>query len=161
MVSEMGNYFKNANGNEGIRKLCSNNENILEGINESLNELKNLIEDILQKISLQEKSFEIYEPATTPQINQYEDALVENSDENTHSLTLKSDCSRIKYPKFTEFYDTHCISRTYFFHLFKCSKQDCQWYNPLRSGKIQVFGKPAPTVDENTTHYIQGSDPKE
>ena len=31
----------------------------------------------------------------------------------------------------------------------------------MRSGKIQVFGKPVPTVDENITHYIQGSGPKE
>ena len=161
MASEMDNYIKNANGNEGIRKLCSNNENILEEVNESLNELENLIEDILQNMSLQGKLFEMYEPAKTPQINQYEGALVENFDENTHSLTLKSDCSKIKYPKFTEFYDMHCISRTYFFHLFKFSKQDCQWYKPLISGKMQVFGKPVPTVDENTTHYIQGSDPKE
>ena len=52
MASEMDNYIKNANGNEGIRKLCSNNENILEEVNESLNELENLIEDILQKMSL-------------------------------------------------------------------------------------------------------------
>ena len=52
VASEMDNYIKNANGNEGIRKLCSNNENILEGINERLNELKNLTEDILQKMSL-------------------------------------------------------------------------------------------------------------
>ena len=32
----------------------------------------------------------------------------------------------------------------------------------MRSGTIEVFGEPVPTVDEkNTTHYVQGSDPKE
>ena len=56
-----------------------------------MNELKKLVEDILQKISLKGKSFEIYESATAPQIKQSEDALVENFDENIHSLTLKSD----------------------------------------------------------------------
>ena len=56
-----------------------------------MNELKKLVEDILQKISLKGKSFEIYESATTPQIKQSEDALVENFDENIHSLTLTSD----------------------------------------------------------------------
>ena len=68
MASEMENYIKNANSNEEIRKLCSNNDYLLEGLKESLNEPKHLIEDILQKLSLKGKSFEIYEPATTPQI---------------------------------------------------------------------------------------------
>ena len=41
-------------------------------------------------------------------------------------------------------------------------KQDCQWHKPLRSGAIELFGEPAPTVDENNiAHYVQGSDPKE
>ena len=31
------------------------------------------------------------------------------------TLTLKNDLSKTKYPKFTEFYDTHSISRIYFF----------------------------------------------
>ena len=82
--------------------------------------------------------------------------LVENFDENTLSLTLKTDFSKTKYPKFTEFYDTHCICRTYFFDVFKCSKQDCRCHKPLRSGMIEVFGEPDPTQDENnTTHYVQ------
>ena len=108
MASEMENYIKNANSNKEIRKLCSNNKNLIEGLKESLNEPKHLTEDILQKLSLKGNSFEIYEPATTPQIKQYEDALVENFDENILSLALKSGFSKTKYPKFTEFYDAHC-----------------------------------------------------
>ena len=54
------------------------------------------------------------------------------------------------------------ISRAYFFRVFKCSKQDCRWHKPLRSGTIEEFGEPVPTLDENnTTHYVQGSDPKQ
>ena len=56
----------------------------------------------------------------------------------------------------------HIVPGTYFFHAFKCSKQDCSWHKSLRSGIIEVFGEPVPTVDENnTTHYVQGCDPKE
>ena len=47
MALEMENYIKNANGNKEIRKLCSNNKNLLEGLKESSNKLKHLIEDIL------------------------------------------------------------------------------------------------------------------
>ena len=75
MTSEMENYIKNANSNEEIRERCSNNENLLEGLKVSLNEPKHLVEDILQKLSLKGKLFEIYEPVTTPQIKQYEDYL--------------------------------------------------------------------------------------
>ena len=70
MASEIENYIKNANSNEEITKLCANNENLLHGLKESLNKPKHLIEDILKKLSLKGKSFEIYEPATTPQIKQ-------------------------------------------------------------------------------------------
>ena len=124
MASEMENYIKNVNSRKDIRKLCSTNKNPLEGLKESLNKPKHLIDDILQKLSLKGKLFETYEPATTHQIKQYEDALVENFDENILPLTLKRDFSKTKYPKFTELYDTYCIPRTYFFHVFKCSKQD-------------------------------------
>ena len=54
MASKMENYITNVNSNKEIRKLCSNNENLLEKIKESLNEPKHLIE--------------ICQPATTPQI---------------------------------------------------------------------------------------------
>ena len=36
-----------------------------------------------------------------------------------------------------------------FFHVFKCSKQDCQWHKSLRSGSIEVFGEPIANLDEN------------
>ena len=114
----MENYIKNANSNKGIRKLCSNNENLLEELKESFNKPKDLIEDILQKLFLKGKWFELYEPAITPQIWQYEDTLVENFHENILSLTPKSDFSKTKYPKFTEFYDTHCIFRNHSFFIY-------------------------------------------
>ena len=122
-----------------------------------MNEPKHLIEDILQKLFLKGKSFEVYKPATTPHIKQYENSLVENFDENILSLTLKSGFSKTTYLNFTEFYDTHCISKTYFFRVFKCSKQDCRWHRPLRSSTIEVFGEPAPAVDGNNTTMPQAS----
>ena len=57
MASEMENYIKNANSNKEIRKLCSNNKNLIEGLKESLNEPKHLTEDILQKLSLKGNLF--------------------------------------------------------------------------------------------------------
>ena len=159
MASGLENYIKNANSNKEIRKLCSNSKNLLHGDKESLNKPKHLIDDILQKLSLKGKLFEICEPATT-QIKLYEDALEENFDENILSLILKTDFSKTKYPKFTQFYDAHCISRTYFFHVYKCSEQDCQWHKPLRSSMIEVFGEPVPILDENnTTQCSRCNDP--
>ena len=86
MASEVENYINNVNSNKEIRKICSNNKYLLEGLKESLNEPKHLIEDIPQKLSLKGKSLAIYEPATTPQIKQYEDVLVKNFDENILTL---------------------------------------------------------------------------
>ena len=50
-----------------------------------------------------------------------------------------------KCVKLLEFYEKHCISRTYFFQVRKCSDLDCPYHNLLRSNvDIEVLPDPVP-----------------
>ena len=65
----------------------------------------------------------------------------------------------MKFPKFYKFYNKHCVSRTYHFHIFKCSDADCSWYEPIRLGEIANFGEPVPSeIADGTVKYILASD---
>ena len=65
----------------------------------------------------------------------------------------------MKFPKFYKFYNKHCVSRTYHFHIFKCSDADCPWYEPIRLGEIANFGEPVPSeIADGTVKYILASD---
>ena len=88
--------------------------------------------------------------------------LLQKFDDNILSLTLRNDFTKTKYPKFYEFYNKHCVSRTYHFHIFKCSEADCPWHEPIRFGKIANFGELAPSeIADDTVKYILSSDPSE
>ena len=78
------------------------------------------------------------------------------------SLSLQSDFTKSKYPKFHEFYTKHYVSRTYHFHIFKCSDPDCPWYEHLRFEEVRKFGESVLTdSDDGSIKYIEGSDESE
>ena len=67
------------------------------------------------------------------------------------------------YKEFKDFLDKHTSSRTYSFHIFKCSDPLCIYHDPLRGDPIERFGEPVPHVEDSnmTQHYVEGSDPEE
>ena len=111
-------------------------------------------------MSLKGKKFEIFQAATQDKIDTCNNILLNDFDEDILMLLLQADFTKSKYPKLHEFYTKHCISRTYYFHVFKCSELDCPWHEALRYGEISSFGEPLPKekTDSSIT-YIQGSDP--
>ena len=70
--------------------------------------------------------------------------LLQKFHDNILLLSLRNNFTKTKYPKFYEFYNKHCASRTYHFHIFKCSDAHCPWHEPIRFGKISNFGEPVP-----------------
>ena len=152
----------NANSNEEIRKLCQANDSLRTELAESMKQPKKLLEQVFQNLSLKGKNFEIFDPATERQIADLHKVLTDKFDDNILSLSLRNNFTKTKYPKFFEFYSKHCISRTYHFHIFKCSDKDCKWHEPLRFGEIEKFGEPVPTEsDDGVLKYVQGSDESE
>ena len=66
-------------------------------------------------------------------------------------------------PKFNEFLRIYTTRYTYYFHVFKCSTDDCPFHFPVRGKEnIENFGDPIPHYDdEGNEHYHQGEDPEE
>ena len=77
-------------------------------------------------------------------------------------MNLRSDFTKTKYPKFYDFYTTHCVIWTYHFHILKCLQPNCEWHSPIKRGKIELFGGPVPEKGPNdVTHDVQGNKPTE
>ena len=131
MPQNMENVKRNSNSNDEIRKLCSKNNDLEIELKKSLGQPKKLIEDVFKELSLKGKKFEIFQAATQDKIDTYNKILLNNFDENILTLSLRADFTKSKYPKLHEFDMKHCISRIYYFHLFKCSEIDCPWHESL------------------------------
>ena len=122
---------------------------------------KNLIEDVYKELSLKGKKIEIFQAATQDKIDTCNNILLNNFDENILTLSLRAHFTKSKYPNLHEFYTKHCVSRTYYFHVFKCSELDCPWHKPLRYGEISCFGEPVPKEKtDGSITYVQWSNPE-
>ena len=149
-----------ANSNEEIRQLYDTHESIRKELAESLDQPKRLLEHLFKSLVLKMKHFEIFHAASNEKMYVYKEVLLKKFDDNILSLSLRNDFTKTKYPKFLKFYNKHCVSRTYHFHIFKCSDIDWPWHEPIRFGKIANFGEPVPSESaDGTDKYILSSDP--
>ena len=121
----MENVIRNSNSNDEIRKLCSKNSDLEIELKKSLDQPKRPIEDVFKELSQKGKKIEIFQSVTQDKIDTCNNILLNNFDENILTLSLRADFTKSKYPKLHEFYAKHCVSRTYYFHVFKCSELDC------------------------------------
>ena len=120
MIPDMEKLIKNCNSNEEIRKAIARHDCLELAIEESLKASTDLLERVFSKLSLRNKKFKIYEPASADELSGYE--LSDPFDEDISDLQKKENIK--KYPKFHEFLNTHTTRRTYYFHVFKCSSSD-------------------------------------
>ena len=112
------------------------NESLRKELIGSFDQPKRLLEHVFKSLALKEKQFEIFQAACNGKIYVDKEVLLQKFDDNILSLSLRNDFTKMKYPKFYEFYNKHCVSRTYHFHIFKCSKVDCPWHEPIRFREI-------------------------
>ena len=90
------------------------------------------------------------------------EVLLQKFDDNILLLSLRNDFTKTKYPKFYEFYNKHCVTRTYYFHIFTCLDANCPGHEPIRFEKTANFGELVPSeIVDGTVKYILGSDPSE
>ena len=60
-----------------------------------------------------------------------------------------------------EFYETHCVKRTYLFKVKKCTDKQCRFHEPLNSVEIEDFPDLIPYEVNGILHYKKGTDPEE
>ena len=128
MPQNMENVIRNSNSNDEIRKLCSKNSDLEIELKKSLDQPKRPIDDVFKELSQKGKKIEIFQSVTQDKIDTCNNILLNNFDENILMLSLRAHFTKSKYPKLHEFYTKHCVSRTYYFHVFKCSELDCPWH---------------------------------
>ena len=144
-----------------IRRLCDANESLRKELVESLDQPKRILEHVFKSLALKGKQFEIFQATSNEKVYVYKEVLLQKFD-SIISLSLRNDFTKTKYLKFYEFYNKYCVSRTYHFHIFKCSDADCPWHESILFGKIANFGEPVPLeIADGTVKYILGSDPSE
>ena len=54
-------------------------------------------------------------------------------------VSLKRKVHVVNFPKFKNFYKTHCSHHTYYFHILNCSSSNCPHHNELFDKPIQLF----------------------
>ena len=129
---------------------------------ESPDQPKRLLEHVFKSLALKGKQFEIFQAASDEKSYVYKEVFLQKLDDNILLLLSRNNFTKMKYPKFYEFYNKHCVSRTYHFHIFKCSDPNCPWHEPVIFGEIANFGEPVPSeIADGTVKYILGSDPSE
>ena len=66
------------------------------------------------------------------------------------------------HPKFETFYEKHCVSLTYYFHVFKCDDLTYEFQKPIRGPvKVENFPDPVLYKEDSITRYPPGLDPAE
>ena len=105
--------------------------------------------------------FKIYQPADKDEIQTYIDSL-RSLEPTIDTPTKMKDLP--KYTNFKKFLDTHCVKRTYYFHVKKCSEPTWPFHAPMRikSEKIETFPDPIPYIDEEgVKRFKEGFDEDE
>ena len=62
------------------------------------------------------------------------------------------------FPKFKEFFESHCFQRTYYFHIFKCDFSDsysCPYHDALVGSTINQFPDPIPYSDPSGVEHCE------
>ena len=76
MDSEMEKLISKCISNADIRKICDENR-FAEAVNNSDQPIKELVEDVLTRLSLKDKPFEIFQPATEENISRFKQIVID------------------------------------------------------------------------------------
>ena len=124
---------------------------------ESIRSPKEYLEDVLGNMTLKGIPFSILQAATDVD---FLEQTLSQLDEQFLDMNNMTDLP--KFPKVSEFYQKHCISRTYFLQVRKCNDNDCAYQKPIcGSGEVNIFPDPVPKEVDSVLHYEPGSDPEE
>ena len=159
MAPQMERAIKNRNSNAELRKCCKENEELSNGLSESLAVPIDFLKGVFSQLSLKGKKFKISEAASGSDIEKYSSILKVFGDD-IGELNKIEHLSR--FPMFREFLSSHCVRRTYYFHVFNCNSANCEFHKPIRKEPIESFGDPEPYTDnEGIDRYRFGNDPEE
>ena len=160
MSPDVENLVKNCNfNNEELRKATKHHSGLKKALDESLSVPIDILKSVFSQLFLKNEKFKIFVPASAEDLAKYK-LKDEIFDKSIADLEKKE--SLQVHPNITNFLNTPCTSRTYYFRIFKCESDDCKFHLPVRGGPIEKFGDPVPYQDDNENkHCCLGDDPEE
>ena len=151
--------MRKCNGNADIQKECEKGDEFMASYINSIKRPRELVEEVLSYLSLKDEPFQILQPATEYEIEDLVESL-SNIDENLQDMISLSEIDN--HLKFKTFYEKHCDSRTYYFHVFKCDYLTCEFHKPIRGPvKVENFPDPVHYEEYGITRYQPGLAPAE
>ena len=113
-----------------------------------------LLSDVIRRLELKGKKFEVYESCSEDEIQAFWEVLHLIEPQLTRDDTTKKGISHMERLK--KFYDHCCCMRHYFFSIKKCGKDGCDMCKPVRMSE-EDFAKlkhmPDPMVGKDD-HYL-------
>ena len=83
--------------------------------------------------------------------------FIDESFASMNTLSESKQSSRV-----AQLFEKHCVSRTYFFKVKKCSDPNCTIHKPIRGDRsIDTFPDPTPQEVDGVLHYQPGIDEEE
>ena len=151
MDDEAEAALKNCNNISLLRK---SGEPYKEDILKSLNPTVSLLSDVISRLELKQKKFQVYESSSNEDIQAFWEVLELVDPSLTREDTKKKDIENKL--KLKEFYQHCCRSRHYFFSIKKCGEETCEVCKPLRMPKEEfanIKHLPDPTIGDED-HYL-------
>ena len=136
---EMGQEFEKmatkAGSMKDLRRLAEKEPGFKDAAVDSMASVKILLTQVLQRLQLKGKAFQMFTSASAEELEQFCSSLHCFDD----SLTMSIKKAQIgQYPRLQAFLQHCCRERHYFFDILKCGKPDCGICKPVRLPK-EVF----------------------
>ena len=121
---------------KSLERQLNGHEELKPALENSSSVSVDLLNSVFTKLSLKDKRFQTFSPCTGEELTNYH--LPNNRfDENISELKKKEHLKNL--PKFNEFLSTHTTRRTCYFHVFKCSTDDCPFFLLRERKKLKAL----------------------
>ena len=159
--AEMGQEFERMASKAGsmkdLRRLAEKDPCFKDAAVDSMASVKIRLTQVLQRLQLKGKLFQMFTSASAAELEQFCSALLVFDD----SLTVSIKKAQVgQYPRLQAFLQHCCRQRHYFFDILKCGKPDCDICKPVRL-PTEVFQQlhhlpdPTPGPDGHFVNFDQ------
>ena len=124
MPEEMEALAVNCNSLKALRKFAEGKPQFRDACLDALSPVKVLLSDVVRRLELNEKKFEVFTAATEDELDEFWTSLSAIDQEFQLCHNKKMNAKNVT-PGVAEFISHCCCERHYFFNILKCGRQEC------------------------------------
>ena len=154
MPDEMEAEAARCNSLEALRKVAERKPEFRSACLDSVAPVKVILSDMVRRLELKEKKFEVFTAATQEELDAFWTVLLA-VDKEFHLCYTDSICAKDLTPQLAEFLAHCCRQRHYFFDILKCRKSDCRLCLPpqLPATEFTKLGHLPDSIPGTDDHY--------